>query len=171
MKHVVKIIAINLYAEKIKREVVEVEFKNETSYFKFISEKMKNFISSLELKDACKKILGIGFALQALVSEEGNTIIYGEILKCTGLKIDVFSKWLDYPCRFIHDPDAAALSELWVSPELENAMYLSMSIHLGGAIISERRIKNGMHRHNATFEHTKVECDGELEPQNARENS
>ena len=162
MKHVVKIIAINLYAEKIKREVVEVEFKNETSYFKFISEKVKNFISSLELKDAYKKILGIGFALQALVSEDGNTIIYGEILKCTGLKIDVFSRWLDYPCRFMHDPDAAALSELWVSPELQNAMYLSMSIHLGGALISRRKIMNGIHRHCATFEHIEAEPGGKL---------
>ena len=162
MKHVVKIIAINLYAEKIKREVVEVEFKNETSYFKFISEKVKNFISSLELKDAYKKILGIGFALQALVSEDGNTIIYGEILKCTGLKIDVFSRWLDYPCRFMHDPDAAALSELWVSPELQNAMYLSMSIHLGGALILDRKIINGQHRHGATFEHITAQPDGKL---------
>ena len=159
---VVKIIAINLYGSKIKREVVNIEFKNDDSYFKFISEKIKNFISSLNLTDASEKILGIGFTHQGLVSENGDTVIYGEILKCTGLKIDVFKKWLDYPCRFVHEPDGAALSELWVSPELEEAMYLSMSIHLGGALILDRKIINGQHRHGATFEHITAQPDGKL---------
>ena len=92
----------------------------------------------------------------------GTTVIYGEILKCTGLKIDEFKKWLDYPCRFIHEPDGAALSELWVSPELEKAFYLSLSVHLGGAFIAKRRIMSGQHRHTATFEHITANPDGDL---------
>ena len=116
LREAVKIIAINLYAEKINYEIIEIEFNNNESYFKYISERVKNFIDSLTLKNASQKILGIGFALQCLVSEDGQTVIYGEILKCTGLKIDVFTKWLDYPCMFVHEPDGAALSELWVSP-------------------------------------------------------
>lgn len=162
LREAVKIIAINLYAEKINYEIIEIEFNNNESYFKYISEQVKNFIDSLTLKNASQKILGIGFALQGLVSEDGQTVIYGEILKCTGLKIDVFTKWLDYPCMFVHEPDGAALSELWVSPELRNAIYLSMSVHLGGAIISERRIINGIHRHSATFEHIRAKEDGDL---------
>ena len=158
----VKIIAINLYASKIDREVIEIEFKNDESYFKFVSEKVKKFIASLKLKNAARKILGIGFAIQGLVSEDGTTVIYGEILKCTGLKIDEFKKWLDYPCRFIHEPDGAALSELWVSPELEKAFYLSLSVHLGGAFIAKRRIMSGQHRHTATFEHITANPDGDL---------
>ena len=162
LRKVVKIIAINLYASKIAREVIEIEYANHESYFKSVSERVKKFIASLKLKHANEKILGIGFALQGLVSADGTTVIYGEILKCTGLKVDVFQKFLDYPCRFIHEPDGAALSELWVSPELEKAVYLSMSVHLGGAVIANRKIMNGMHRHSATFEHITAQPDGEL---------
>ena len=158
----IKIIAINLYGSKIKREVIKINFTNDEKYYKYISERVKNFIDSLNIHDASRKILGIGFALQGLVSDDGKTVIYGEILKCTGLKIEVFTKWLDYPCIFVHEPDGAALSELWVSPELTSAIYLSLSVHLGGAVIYHRKILNGMHRHSATFEHIQPEGENNL---------
>lgn len=159
VKQGVKIAAVDLYGRALKITQSLIDYGNSEAYFERVSAIVQEFINSLGLKD---KILGIGFALQGLVSADGNTIIYGEILKCTGLKIDVFTKWLDYPCKFIHEPDGAALSELWVSPELDNALYLSMSEHLGGAIISGRKILNGIHRHGATYEHITACPDGEL---------
>ena len=161
LKHSVKIIAVDLYGHALRWERLFIEYENTESYYEKVSRNVKEFIASLRLKRISRKILGIGFALQGLVSEDGNTVIYGEILKCTGLKIDVFRKWLDFPCRFVHEPDGAALSELWVSPELEDAVYLSMSEHLGGAVISKRRVLNGMHRHAATFEHITANKNGE----------
>ena len=162
LKHIVKIIAIDLYGNALKCVKFHAEYENTSSYYESVSCKVMEFIESLDVDNASAKILGIGFALQGLVSEDGSTVIYGEILKCTGLKIDVFTRWLDYPCKFVHEPDGAALSELWVSPELENAVYLSMSAHLGGAVIAKRRIMNGMHRHSATFEHIVTWPNGEL---------
>ena len=162
MKHTVKIIAVNLYGEALKCVRLPCEYENNENYYHNISRKVKEFIETVNLTGEGDKILGVGFALQGLMSEDGTTVIYGEILKCTGLKIEVFTKWLDYPCRFIHEPDGAALSELWVSPELDNAVYLSMSEHLGGAIISGRKVLNGMHRHASTFEHITAVPDGEL---------
>ena len=162
LKHSVKIAAVNLYGEAVKCESFHAEYANNDKYYEHISIEVKNFISSLEIDEAYKKILGIGFALQGLVSEDGTSVIYGEILKCTGLKVDVFTRWLDYPCRFVHEPDGAAVSELWVSPELDSGVYLSMSEHLGGALISQRKVINGMHRHSATFEHITACKDGDL---------
>ena len=153
LKHSVKIAAINLYGEAFKYMKFLMEYENNERYYEALSSRIREFIEMLDVMEASHKILGIGFAIQGLVSEDGSTIIYGEILKCTGLKIDVFTRWLDYPCIFVHEPDGAAISELWVSPELESAIYLSMSEHLGGAVISGRKIINGDHRHSATFEH------------------
>ena len=69
---------------------------------------------------------------------------------------------LPYPCCFIHDPDAAAQSELWSAPELSDAIYLSLSQHLGGSMIINRNIVTGKHGHTATFEHIQVRPRGEL---------
>ena len=161
LKESVKIIAVDLYGHALRCEKIFIDYQNTESYYCTIAENVKKFIANLKLEKVGSKILGIGFALQGLVSEDGQTVIYGEILKCTGLKIDVFTKWLDYPCRFVHEPDGAALSELWVSPELRDAVYLSMSEHLGGAFISDRKILNGLHRHSATFEHILACPEGE----------
>lgn len=163
MKSVVKIIAVNLYGESLKCMILFTEYTNNEEYYKHISTEIKKFIQSLKLKGIHRKILGIGFAIQGLVSEDGTTVIYGEILKCTGLQIDVFRKFLGYPCSFIHEPDGAALAELWASPELINAIYLSISAHLGGAVIHNRKILCGLHRHSATFEHIQaIDENGEL---------
>ena len=106
--------------------------------------------------------LGIGFAMQGLISSDGTTVLYGAILSNTGLKVDAFSKYLPYPCVFIHDPEGAALTELWHSPNLSNAMYISLSDHLGGAMITNGLVRAGKHGHNATFEHIQVRMRGDL---------
>ena len=160
MNDVVKIIAVDLYGKKIYRVVLEIPYKNQALYYKKVSNSILEFIEDLEVPE--DKILGIGFAMQGLVSADGSTIVYGKILDCAGLKIDVFSSNLPYPCCFIHDPDAAAQSELWSSLELSDAIYLSLSQHLGGSMIINRNIVTGKHGHTATFEHIQVRPQGEL---------
>lgn len=155
-----KIIAVDLYGKKIDRIVIEIQYENKTSYYERVSNAILAFLKSLGI--ANEKILGIGFAMQALVSADGCTIVYGAILNCSGVKIDEFTRYLPFPCHFIHDPDGAALSELWVSPELTDAVYLSLSQHLGGSMISKRTLMTGKHGHTATFEHIQMRPKGEL---------
>lgn len=160
MKDEVKMIAVNLYGEKIDRSSFKTTYKNEDSYFEEVSQKILAFKDSLNIKD--EQILGIGFAMQALISADQQTVIYGKILSCTGLSIDSFSKHLPYPCTFIHDATCAAISEMWISPELEDAFYLSLSKHLGAAIISKGEILTGKHGHSSMIEHIQMEADGDL---------
>ena len=154
----VKMIAVNLYGECIQRTVYEIAFNCSESYFKTVCSKILAFKDTLGVED--EQILGIGFAMQGLVTPDRQTILYGEILSCTGLSITEFSRHLPYPCSFIHDADSAAVSELWVSPELTDAFYLSLSRHLGAAIISKGMILTGKHGHNSTIEHIQMQPDG-----------
>lgn len=158
LKNEVKIIAINLYGEKINRVVYEITYENNASYFKTVCDKILEFKNSFGIADHV--ILGIGFAMQGLVTPDKQNILYGKILSCTGLSITEFSKHLPYPCTFIHDADSAAIAELWMSPELTNAFYLSLSKHLGAAIISKGEILSGKHGHSSTIEHIQMQPDG-----------
>lgn len=160
MLDVVKIIAVDLYGQKIQRMVTEIPFQNEDLYFKKVSDIILKFIDSLGISD--EKILGIGFAMQGLVAADNTTVVYGVILGCSGLTTEVFTRYLPYPCSFLHDPDAAAMSELWSSPDLTDAIYLSLSRHLGGSMIVKRNIVSGKHGHTATFEHIQAHPRGEL---------
>ncbi len=156
----IKIIAIDLYGEKIKRQDFDIAYKNEDCYFKEVCDAILAFKNSLDVTD--EQILGIGFAMQALISADKQTVIYGKILSCTGLSIAAFTKYLPYPCIFLHDSECAAISEMWISKELQDAFYLSISKHLGAAIISNREILSGKHGHSSTIEHIHMKDDGKL---------
>lgn len=160
LKKEIKMIAINLYGEKIDRAVFAISYRDEASYYEEVSRHILAFKNGLDLSD--DRILGIGFAMQALISADNKTVIYGKILSCTGLSIDAFAKYLPYPCMFIHDANSAAISEMWMSPELKDAFYLSLSRHLGAAIISDGSILTGKHGHSSTIEHIQLEPNGKL---------
>lgn len=118
------------------------------------------FIAPHEISE--DRILGVGFAMQGLVSADGATVVYGAIMGSSGLTTQAFSRYLPYPCSFVHDPDTAAPSELWSSPDLTDAIYLSLSRHLGGSMIVKRNIVTGKHGHTAAFEHIQARPRGEL---------
>ncbi|MDE6995392.1 MAG: ROK family transcriptional regulator [Lachnospiraceae bacterium] len=158
LKKEIKMIAVNLYGEKIDRATFDIAFERKEPYFETVCGKILEFKNTLGIRD--EQILGIGFAMQGLAAPGGQTMLYGKILSCTGLSISEFSCHLPYPCTFIHDADSAALSELWVSPELLDGFYLSLSRHLGAAIISKRVILSGKHGHNSTIEHIQMRPDG-----------
>lgn len=160
LKNEVKMIAIDLYGNKILRHVHEISYKNEDTYFQTVCQEIINFKNSIGLTD--EQILGVGFAIQGLISPDYKTVIYGKILDCTDLSITALSKYLPYPCSFIHDADSAAIAELWVSPDLNDAFYLSLSTHLGGSLIINRKLMNGAHGHNSTIEHIQLEPKGKL---------
>lgn len=153
-------IAVNLYGEKILRYVYTITFKNEDVYFQKVCHEILCFKSSIGLSD--EQILGIGFAMQGLISPDSRTVLYGKILDCTGLSITAFTRYLPYPCSFIHDADSAATAELWISPTLNDAFYLSLSNHLGASLITDRKLISGDHGHSSTIEHIQMESDGKL---------
>lgn len=154
----VKLIAIDLYGASIGLSIKELLYQNDVEYYREVCDLVQRFLA--ELSVPTERLLGVGIAIQGLVSPDGTAVVYGEILGCTGLSIDVFTRHLPYPCRFVHDPDGAAASELWHSPERKDAVYLSLSVHLGGAMISDGRILRGRHGHMATFEHICVRPGG-----------
>ncbi len=160
LKEEVKIIAVDLYGEKIDRFVFQINYKNEDNYYQTVCNKILEFQDIAGISK--EHILGIGFAMQALSSPDKKSVLYGKILSCTGLSINAFTKYLPYPCSFVHDADSAAISELWVSPELKDAFYLSISKHLGASIISKGKILTGKHGHNSTIEHIQMQTKGIL---------
>ena len=160
MRRETKIIAVDLYGKKIERTVIKSEYQNDDSYYQRTCASIVEFIESLQFRP--EQLLGVGFAMQGLVSEDGSTVLYGAILKNSGLTVDAFQKYLPCPCMFIHDPEGAALTELWYSPELTNALYISLSKHLGGAMILNRNVLPGKYGHSATFEHIQINPRGAL---------
>lgn len=154
LAHEIKIMITDLLGGIVHGQIVQIEYANDDAYFRDVCGKLMDFLSD----SACDpgQVLGVGIAVQGLTSPDGQSIIYGKILDCRGLTVDVFEKYLPFPCLFVHDSFSAATSELWASPDLKDAFYLSLCDHLGAALISNGRISLGMHGHNATIEHIQI---------------
>lgn len=157
-KKMVRILAIDLLGVPFEQTEFSLDYANVESYYKEVSHAVQSFITALNVDD--EQVLGIGFAVQALTSSEGKNITYGKILNCTGLDIHVFSQYLNYPCMFVHDAKSAATTELWVRNDIGDAVYLSLGIHLGGAIIINDEIYMGKEGHSGTVEHMTIDPNG-----------
>ena len=151
LKSQIKIVSVNLYEEYTKHEAHNIEFSYTDEYFKNVCAYIKDFIASLPVSS--DSIQGVGIVLQALVSPDGRVATYSKILDCTGLRIEMFEKYLPYRCCFIHDSTSAALSEICASKNISDAFYLLLSYHFGAAMIFNRNILVGKHGHSATVEH------------------
>lgn len=154
-----EIVAVNLYGETLKFEKSPLPFHNHTQYFNEICISINQFIENLHPQPG--QILGVGLALQALISFDGKHIIYGKILNCTGLDIREFSSRIPYPCTFNHDAESIANVELWMNPLLRNAIYFNIRSDLSGAIIIERQFFKGGEYKSGVFEHMTIIPGGE----------
>lgn len=147
----VYVTALNLYGKKEAKEKFKLEFQPTQCYF----EKLKNIVTGFLQTHGYEEnqILGIGLGIQGLTSRDGTQVIYGRILDCTGLSIQMFSNYFSVPCKFFHDSECASNSELWENPEIKDAIYLSLGYHLGGAIIINGELQSGLTGKSGTFEH------------------
>ncbi|WP_312096587.1 ROK family transcriptional regulator [Niallia sp.] len=156
----VQILAIDLLGQAFQEEKLSMKYSNEGSYYKKLSDAIQTFIASLDITE--EQVLGVGFAVQGLTSNDGKKITYGKILISTGLDVEVFSQYLPYPCLFLHDAKCAATTELWVRNDIGDAVYLSIGTHLGGAIIINNQIYMGREGHSGTVEHMTINSKGPL---------
>lgn len=148
LQSTVTVVVLDLYGSVIGKERKALEFSQQDAYFAALAQTINALLEAHQIKQ--EQVLGCGIGLQCLTSEDGQEILYGKVLGCTDLKIDPLQKQLPFPCCFVHDSACAAALELWRSPEITDALYISLGIHLGGAMIADGKIKPGR---NGTFEH------------------
>lgn len=155
----VEISAINLFFNMQKYDTVYLDFNTSEEYFNQISGIIKKFIDSLNVSH--DTILGIGIGLQALVSADGKTIVYGKVLDCTGLSISEFTSRLPYFCVFSHDAESFANAELFLDKTLVNAIFFNIHEHLSGTVIINRSFPMGRELKSGVFEHMTLVPNGE----------
>lgn len=144
-------VVLDLYGAVMKKRTVSLSFAQEDHYFDALARLVERLLKDCGIPP--ERVLGVGFGMQGLVSEDGREMIYGKILDCTGLTINALEQHLAYPCRFVHDSECAAHLELWQDPALANAIYLSLGRHLGGAVIAGGQLQSGRTGRTGTFEH------------------
>ena len=160
LKNMFHITAIDLYGNTVYTDTIPLTYSNTAAYYQQITDKVKDFIDKNQYPE--NKILGVSIATQGITSPDNTTVIYGNIMNNTGMRLKDFSRHLPYPCHLEHDSKSAAFLELWNHPELDSAVVLLLNRNLGGAIIINHQIHQGCSMHSGTIEHICVNPDGPL---------
>ena len=160
LKNMFHITAIDLYGNTVYTDTIPLTYSNTAAYYQQITDKVKDFIDKNQYPE--NKILGVSIATQGITSPDNTTVIYGNIMNNTGMRLKDFSRHLPYPCHLEHDSKSAAFLELWNHPELDSAVVFLLNRNLGGAIITNHQIHQGCSMHSGTIEHICVNPDGPL---------
>ena len=160
LKNMFHITAVDLYGNAFYTNTIPFPYSNTPDYYKQVTDKIKEFIASNQYDE--EKILGVSIATQGITSPDHTTVLYGNIMNNTGMKLEDFSRYLPYPCYLEHDSKSAAFLELWKHPELDSAVVFLLNRNLGGAIITNHQIHQGSSMHSGTIEHICINPDGPL---------
>lgn len=147
----IRIAAIDLFGKVTKRISHQCSYVNCPEYYKTFGAYVNEFCQSLNI--ASQRILGVGIAIKGLLSADYMTVTQGIRLGSTGTTVADFAAHLDYPCRLVHDIEAAAEAEIWFSPQTTNALFVSLSYDLGGALIIQGQIHRGKEYRGGLIEH------------------
>ena len=160
LKNMFHITAVDLYGNALYTNTIPFPYSNTPDYYKQVTDKIKEFIATNQYDE--EKILGVSIATQGITSPDHTTVLYGNIMNNTGMKLEDFSRYLPYPCYLEHDSKSAAFLELWKHPELDSAVVFLLNRNLGGAIITNHQIHQGSSMHSGTIEHICINPDGPL---------
>lgn len=158
LKDMFHMAAVNLYGDTIATETISLPYENSDTYYTTLAENVEQFIRKHQYNP--EKIEGISIATQGIISPDGTAVTYGNIMGNTKMQISDFSSRLPYPCHLEHDSKAAADLELWNHPQFDSALIFLLNQNLGGAIITNHEVHQGIHMRSGLFEHICIDPDG-----------
>ena len=156
-KEAYSIEAIDLYGEVLARKSVNRAFARTDAYFRRLGESLERFFQEHTIDPA--SVLGVGAALEAIVSPDHQKVTYSEVYKCTGLRAEELGKYISFPVTLYHDSHATAEAELWARNDIKNAVLIILNRYMGGALIIDGSIREGA-SFGCVLEHMQLQEDG-----------
>lgn len=150
-QHHLQLVCVDLFGSVIAEKRMRLLYENTAAYYRKMGGEVNAFADSINV--SAQRILGVGIAIQGLISADGQYVTYGKILDCTGATLKNFAEYIQFPCVLLHDSEAAAKAELWFSSDIKDAIYLSLSRHLGSALIMNGAIHKGAGIGSGLVEH------------------
>lgn len=158
LKDRVHLTAVDLYGEVTAKISRELPFSADDGYYRSLGTLAEDLIRENDLDP--KRLLGAGIAIQGIITADGTAVSYGQILNHTGLKLSDLSRHIPCKSLLFHDSKAAARAELWGRKNLVNAIVLLLNQNMGGALILNRQIFDGLSMHGGLIEHMCIDPDG-----------
>jgi len=113
----------------------------------------------------CNTLLGMALGVPGLVDQVSGTLIYAPNLRWENVPLHaLLSKFIQAPLVVDNEASMAALGEHYfgVAQGVDEVLYISAGVGLGGGVIHNGRIFSGASGFGAEFGHITMDPDGEL---------
>ena len=152
----VTMVMVNGKKEMIAGKRSRIPYENSPRYYEELIKAVKAFMESQEIDQS--KIAGVGFSLPGIVDREHCLLLRSHTLRVENVSFRSLGDSLGYPYGIENDANSAAFAEL--GRETENAVYLSLSNTVGGAICLGNHFYPGENFKSAEFGHMVIEKNG-----------
>ncbi|MFA5659673.1 MAG: ROK family transcriptional regulator [Oscillospiraceae bacterium] len=150
-------VLINLKGEIINETRITRTFENTQEYYHVLGDAVKSISGSY-----FDKILGVGISMPGLMSEDNLTLEYSHVLRISNEKCVNIAAFVPYNAILCNDANAAGIAELWVNENIKDAVYLSVSNSIGGAVFINGRLYRGQNQRSGEVGHLTLVKDGKL---------
>lgn len=150
--HHISVIGVDLSGEIIAMEKTRMKFDlDNDAYVRELGDLVERVKIATRVSD--ENLLGVGIAVQGLVSDDGEEVTYGKTLDFTGITRAQIAKYIPYPNRLFHDSEVGGYAEVWVHHEVQDAFYISLSSSIGGAVVMNNELHLGDTRKSGEIGH------------------
>lgn len=162
----ITMVMVNARKEIMASRRIRRAYENSAQYYDFLVRTVSDFIEEQGVE--LIKIAGIGFSLPGIVDKEQSLLLRSHTLKVQNVSFRSVGDALGYPCSIENDANSAAYAELGQSKtegntledEEKNAVYLSLSNTVGGAIFFDGRLYPGNNFKSGEFGHMVIRKNG-----------
>jgi predicted NBD/HSP70 family sugar kinase len=154
----VSIVLINLATEIIESARFEIPYNNTPAYYQEVASRIGELVAVSGIKAG--HILGAGFSVPGVLTRDGQMIIYSHVLQVSALPCSTISRGLGFPSVLCNDANAAGFAEMWKHKYRTDAVFLSLSDTVGGAILLHNELYLGENQRGGEFGHMTLVQDG-----------
>lgn len=133
--------------KKLKR--IRIDFKDTPMYYKNIAAAFREAVGNDD-----ERIYGVGISLPGIIDAKQKMLVRSHILGTTQLNLNQFQEVIGKPLSFINDANSAACAEL--KDFHGNAVYISLSDSVGGAVCINGALYMGERFKSGEFGHMTV---------------
>lgn len=152
----ISIVMVNLTGQVLKLVRKRKTFQNSPDYYNELSSEVEAFLDGEPFER--KKILGIGISLPGIINKKERVLLKSHALRLENISLKVMEQLMPFPVYFENDANAAMIAEQ--NYLKEDAVYLSLSNTVGGAVSIGGSIFQGNEHKAGEFGHMVIVPDG-----------
>lgn len=153
-----RLVLINMRNQLIDSLRVRQSFENTIDYWKGVNELVKNILDENHIQE--DQVLGVGIAMPGIVKHQENLVEFAPTLNLKNFNYKNLNEIFEIPLKVENEANAAGFAEVWNKDIVDNAVYISITKGVGGAVIIDNKVFFGKTNRSGEFGHMTLIPDG-----------